>query len=111
MSVTSKLTEKLIAELESAGFSLGGFKQFINDVVNDKGEYYLIDNSKGWANCAIGLYINSLGITPNYNQVYMDYICIEFFGDIIANYVLLGEDGQTYNELLQVIYEYEEYPI
>lgn len=111
MSVTSKLTDKLITELTEAGFSLGGFKQFVIDIVKNNGEDYLIDNSKGWSNCAIGLYINSLGITPNYNQVYIEYICIEFFGDSIAEYVSYGREGQTYGELLELIHDYENNPV
>ncbi len=96
------------AKLVANGFSLNGFMLFVESIVDTHGEDYPIQHRDefglaSWENCAIGLYIKSLGVEIGTNAL-SEFLDIQL-GTAISEYV--GSDTiKTYGELLQEIYRY-----
>ena len=97
------------AKLVASGFTLNGFMLFVESIVDKNGEDHPIQHRDeqglaSWDNCAIGLYIKSLGDIDIGTNPLSEFLDIQL-GTAISEYV--GSDTiKTYGELLQEIYRY-----
>ena len=94
-------------KLIASGFTLNGFMLFVESIVDKHGDDYPIQHRDecglaSWDNCAIGLYIKSLGDIDIGTNPLSEFLDIQL-GTVISEYVST-DTIKTYGELLQEIY-------
>lgn len=94
-------------QLLNAGFSRVGFETFVSDkVVKTSLDEPIQHNTDGvcsWENCAVGLYIKTLGVIVDYSVTTMGDFLYENLGEEISEFVGYANDNDTYGDLLDLI--------
>lgn len=94
-------------KLLNAGFSREGFEKFVSDMViktsHDEPIQHKTDGLCSWENCAVGLYIKTLGVTVDYSVTPMEGFLTVQLGEEISEFVCFTNENDTYGELLDLI--------